>query len=123
MNQSYPVPPPELVQKCWDELRDQTQVLDAAKAWDKAIALAYTAGADQELEATLELMATLNIRGVDYVRNARRSARAPSLKEQAIKGFHTMSQFVLDEWSGCSDYKVYKEITDTVLRALEQLND
>ena len=34
-----------------------------------------------------------------------------------------MSQFVLDEWSGCSDYKVYKEITDTVLRALEQLND
>ena len=47
MTDQHPItPPPELVQQCWDELRDQTQVLDAAKAWDKAIALAYRAGAD-----------------------------------------------------------------------------
>ena len=49
--------------------------------------------------------------------------KSPSLKEQALKGFYTISQFVLDEWSGCSDYKVYKEITDTVLRALEALDE
>ena len=40
-------------------------------------------GADQELEATLGLMETLNIRGVDYIRNARRP-QPPSLKEQAL---------------------------------------
>ena len=113
MNRSYPVPPPELVQKCWDELRDQTQVLDAAKAWDKAIALAYTAGADQELEATLELIATLNIRGVDYVRNARRSARAPSLKEEAL--------LVID--TAVNDYRMSSDAASIIRRALERLND
>ena len=69
-------------------------------------------GADQELEATLGLMATLNIRGVDYVRNARRSARAPSLKEEALKQL----QFLQQCGAGHRD-------TDKILRALEQLSD
>ena len=68
-------------------------------------------GADQELEATLGLMATLNIRGVDYVRNARRSARAPSLKEQALA--------VLDDCANCLD-GAHENI---IRRALEALDD
>jgi hypothetical protein len=48
-------------------------------------------GADQELEATLGLMATLNIRGVDYVRNARRP-KPPSLKEQALEALEEMNE-------------------------------
>ena len=72
-----PSPPPELVEQWYDECFEANEaalpyVATQAAQW----------GADQELEATLGLMATLNIRGVDYVRNARRPKR-PSLKEQA----------------------------------------
>ena len=74
MTDQHPItPPPELVQQCWDELRDQTQVLDAAKAWDKAIALAYRAGADQELEACCEL--TRDNDGYDAALGLRASRR------------------------------------------------
>ena len=113
-------PPPELVQQCWDELRDQTQDLDAAKAWGKAITLAYQAGADQELEATLGLMATLNIRGVDYVRNARRSARASSLKEQALADLDSMS--IEPCWiNGIDANALVRAKYDNIRRALEAL--
>ena len=113
-------PPPELVQQCWDELRDQTQDLDAAKAWGKAITLAYQAGADQELEATLGLMATLNIRGVDYVRNARRSARASSLKELALADLDSMS--IEPCWiNGIDANALVRAKYDNIRRALEAL--
>jgi DNA-directed RNA polymerase specialized sigma24 family protein len=81
MSNRHPIiPPPELVQEWWDKVPgtftsmvDETHLATQAAQW----------GADQELEATLGLMATLNIRGVDYVRNARRP-KPPSLKEQAL---------------------------------------
>jgi len=45
----------------------------------------------------------------------------PSLKEQALNGFDTISKVVLDEYSGTSFYEEYKKITDTVRQALESL--
>lgn len=47
--------------------------------------LAYQAGADKELELTLKLMRTLQIRGVDYIHRVRRPGlfgKTPSLKER-----------------------------------------
>ena len=76
MTNEHPItPPPELVHQWVDMLssRSDQAVFTMAAQW----------GADQELQSTLGLMATLNIRGVDYVRNARRP-KPPSLKEQAL---------------------------------------
>ena len=63
-NHSPITPPTELVQQ-WEN-----RIFDEQENVDVLLIEAYKAGADQELEATLKLMATLNIRGVDYVRNA-----------------------------------------------------
>ena len=93
MTNRHPIttPPPELVKQWlaepeyvsgWNGKCTMISVTD--HRFSNICAKAAQWGADQELEATLGLMATLNIRGVDYVRNARRSARAPSLKEQAL---------------------------------------
>ena len=68
--------------------------------------------ADTELEATLGLMATLNIRGVDYVRNARRP-KPPSLKEQALLAIDT----------AVADGRLSPDVSNVVRRALEQLDD
>ena len=120
-DQNHPITPPHELVEQWIELPiSLEEILDVAVRW----------GADQELEACCktfedvwdgEDFVTLS----DFLRGLRaaRRPKPPSLKEQAIKGFHTISQFVLDEWSGCSDYKVYKEITDTIFHALEQLDD
>jgi hypothetical protein len=70
-------------------------------------------GADQELEATLGLMETLNIRGVDYIRNVRRP-KPPSLKEQAL----TM---LLHLEGAAQDSMDTTEATTTIRRALEAL--
>ena len=113
MTDQHPItPPPELVQQCWDELRDQTQVLDAAKAWDKAIALAYRAGADQELEACCEL--TRDNDGYDAALGLRASRRPepPSLKEQALEALEHILHNSSTELGA-----------ETIRRALEQLND
>jgi hypothetical protein len=72
-------PPPELAQQWYRDAEHQLApyyvfVARCAAQW----------GADQELAATLGLMETLNIRGVDYIRNVRRP-KPPSLKEQAIR--------------------------------------
>jgi hypothetical protein len=103
-------PPPELVQQCWDELRDQTQDLDAARAWVKAITLAYQAGADQELEACCAWLA--QSASEPYI-NALRIARPkpPSLKEQAL---HELNDVY-------SRDKIDDSTYDTICRALEAL--
>jgi len=96
MTEKHPItPPPELVLK-W--ARSSNAFYEAAR-W----------GADQELEATLGLMATLNIRGVDYVRNARRP-KPPSLKEQALDELIAAERLYPADWS-------------TIRRALEALDD
>ena len=113
LNQHPITPPPELVQQCWDELRDQTQDLDAAKAWGKAITLAYQAGADQELEACLLLVGDgrrENLSQVIALRTARRP-KPPSLKEQALAE-------LVDAYD---EDKIDDTTFDTIHRALKQL--
>ena len=105
------IPPPELVEQWWDavpgtftHLADEMQLATAAAQW----------GADQELEATLGLMETLNIRGVDYIRNVRRPEPPRSLKEQALKQ--------LDEISTCFRVTHMGDIVcDKIREALESL--
>ena len=108
-NHSPITPPTELVQQ-WEN-----RIFDEQENVDVLLIEAYKAGADQELEATLKLMATLNIRGVDYVRNARRSARASSLKEQALLQLDTLNADLAMHGRGC--------YLSQIRRALEALND
>ena len=119
-NQQHPITlPPELRRSWLDEAWHKYP--DNLSAWIEYVAEKSAQwGADQELEETLGLMETLNIRGVDYIRNVRRP-KPPSLKEQALKGFDYMSQFALGELEGTSDYEEYKKIADTVRQALESL--
>ena len=110
MNDNHPItPPPELVEQ-WIGDWHKAEVKSAAYSSHIATQAARW-GADHELEATLGLMATLNIRGVDYIRNARRSARAPSLKEEAL---HELAD-VYDR------DKIDDTTYDTIRRALEAL--
>ena len=108
-NHSPITPPTELVQQ-WEN-----RIFDEQENVDVLLIEAYKAGADQELEATLKLMATLNIRGVDYVRNARRSARASSLKEQALLQLDTLNADLAMHGRGCD--------LSQIRRALEATND
>jgi hypothetical protein len=78
-------------------------------------------GADQELEACAEwLYSRCLIGGAVELRNYRRP-EPPTLKEQALKGFDTISEVVLEAYSETSVYEEYKKIADTVREALEAL--
>ena len=114
MTNQHPITPPsELVQQCWDELRDETQALDAAKAWGRAIALAYQAGADQELEACCGFIGCEHsVAWSSKLRTARRP-KPPSLNSIALQMLGTIER----------DAHYLPEITDTIRKALEQLND
>ena len=92
-------PPPELVKKLQD-----LGNLDA-------IALAYQAGADQELEACHCEVSFWGGKGMADRLQATRRPKPPSLKEQALEALGRMDQFPTTE------DKV------TILRALEQLDD
>ena len=93
-NQHIITVPPELAQKCWDELRNQTQLLDSATGWDKAIALAYQAGADRELEACCEWLCEDSMpKNSNRLRAARRP-KPPNLKEQALNALEVIPKLV-----------------------------
>ena len=105
---NYPItPPPELVQQCWDELRDATQALDAAKAWGRAIALAYQAGADQQLAEDAKWLDQQSLDAphlkITPVGKSLIEAMRPkplSLKELAlasVKRFEESGEFVSDQ--------------------------
>ena len=111
-------PPPELVQQWAAEARSETfatqHLCNQAAQW----------GADQELEACVKWIEDCGYHpSVPEDLRAARRPKPPSLKEQALKGFDNISTFVLDEHEGTSFYEEYKKITDTVLRALETLDD
>ena len=104
-------PPPELIGR-WEEdwhhskvkhIELEDHIANEAAQW----------GADMELEATLGLMETLNIRGVDYIRNVRRP-KPPSLKEQALEALQSMDY--MNQFPNEHDY-------NTIRRALEALDD
>ena len=114
MTDNHPItPPPELVNQCWDELRNETQALDAAKAWGRAIALAYQAGADQELEACCEWM---KLEGHEHEHTALRAARRP--KPPSLKG-----QALIELGDVYNRNKIDDVTYDTIRKALEQLDD
>ena len=105
-NKQHPItPPPELAQTLWNEMRNaHTEDILASYAWDRAIAKAYRAGANKELELTLKIMRTLQIRGVDYIHRVRRpglSSKTPSLKERLttaiVNGDERLAIQLLDE--------------------------
>jgi hypothetical protein len=97
-NQRPITPPPELVQQ-WLELSPAL-----------AIAAAFQAGADQELEACCEWLEQNQGRWeIPASLRAARRPKPPSLKEQALE--------VLD------DAKLDAAHYNIILRALEQLND
>jgi hypothetical protein len=77
MNQSYPVPPPELLDQ-WCMENNWRDIAIQAAQW----------GADQELEACCEWLDTEKILTKDggYIRKLRaaRRPKPPSLKEQAL---------------------------------------
>jgi hypothetical protein len=104
MTNQHPITPPfEIMdQWCMDfyELGSWRDIAIKAAHW----------GADQELEATLELMETLNIRGVEYIRNVRRP-KPPSLKAQALIEFNSLLGDSKDEGAAI------------ILRALETMPD
>ena len=90
-NHSPITPPDELFNQWFDNWRKNKDLQIIGCDFYIATQAAQW-GADQELEATLGLMTTLNIRGVDYVRNARRP-KPPSLKEQGLEALERMDQF------------------------------
>jgi hypothetical protein len=99
---THPItPPPELVE--W--LQDLGNL--------DAIALAYQAGADQELEAYCEWLCTGYADIASRLRAARRP-RPPSLKEQSLA--------LIDLIQGNEKAWDTRDL-DVVRRALEQLND
>ena len=108
MNQSYPVPPPELLEQWSTEANRQDCV-----SYTKSIAIdAAQWGADQELEACCEWVKERRFggdgQGWSWATSLRafRRPKPPSLKEQALEQ--------------CNDYI---DPDGIIRRALEQLND
>jgi hypothetical protein len=110
MTESYPVPPPELVEQ-WIRERDGLEHLATQSAqW----------GADKELEACCQ---ALRVRGtrmrcmeanqtIEHLRATRRP-KPPSLKEQAL--------LVID--TAVNDYRMSPDAASIIRRALEALDD
>ena len=114
MTDQHPItPPPELVQKWWDNvpgtftsLVDETELATQAAQW----------GADQELEACCEWLfesAYPHKVASVYLRTTRRP-NPPRLKEQALEALEA-----LPTPAG----QVTADRLDTIRRALEALND
>ena len=108
MNQSYPVPPPELVDQ-WDEegtnmFRPEYQTHLCAKAaqW----------GADQELQACINFVYDNELCDPDFHNNLRdaRRPKPPSLAKRALHILGTHGDL------SCAEH-------DTIRRALEALDD
>ena len=112
MNQSYPVPPPELVQQWMTEAHDRRLpggpdvrvIATKAACW----------GADQELEACIEWLDTGLMTPYAAIRlRSDRRPEPPSLKEQALKALTAIE----------GDFNTVGDRADTIRRALEQLDD
>ena len=84
--------------------RPTTLPPEALRIWDEA---------DANIEASMQRIRELT--------TPLRRPGSGGLKEEALQGFKTVSQFVLGELEGTSDYEEYKKIADTVLKALESL--
>jgi hypothetical protein len=116
MTDNHPItPPPELVQRLCDKAI--LSGLDGAKRGEIEVALileAFAAGADMELEACCGWLREDGLfeTRIGHLRAARRP-KPPSLNEVALQMLGTIER----------DAHYLPEITDTIRRALEQLDD
>jgi hypothetical protein len=109
MNQSYPVPPPELVQQWWaEETYDPFGV-----AISRLATQAARWGADQELEACCGFIGCEHSVAWSSKLRAARRPKPPSLKEQALKALTAIE----------GDFNTVGDRADTIRRALEALDD
>ena len=105
-------PPPELVQKWWEEADQYQRSGDNAKTYfDHVAARAAQWGADQELEACCNWLQDPDLNVDTYKLRAARRPKQPSLKQQAMA--------VLDDVDAQLDAAHY----NVLLRALEALPD
>jgi hypothetical protein len=112
-NQQHPITPPPKLFKQWEDdilnERDNVDyVLDCA--WKNG----FQAGADQELEACCEWMLEMDLAASGDIEQllSERRPKPPSLKEQALAALGSIERG-----------QDRPEDTDTIRRALEQLND
>jgi hypothetical protein len=114
MTQQHPItPPPELVQQ-WEV--DATFNRGAASSWTAAFAArAAQWGADQELEACCDWLSDFAHDHPDWPVDLliARRPQPETLKSIALKMLYTIERMDV----------VIPEITDTIRRALEQLDD
>jgi two-component SAPR family response regulator len=123
MTDSFIAPPPELVQQ-WggDAYLSDVNHNEEDWAYEQHIATrAAQWGADQELKACCELLRQFGFNETLPRLQRVRRPEPPSLKEEALKGFDTIADIVLDEYSGTKFYEKYKKVADTIKRALEAL--
>ena len=116
MTQTHPItPPPELVAKLWREASAGRDDAPIGEIFNHGIYLAYRAGADQELEACIQLLDINGCPGkwIDMLRAARRP-KPTTLKEQALELVSRIEK-ARSPWE-------LSEL-DTIRRALEALDD
>ena len=117
MTQEHPItPPPELVRE-WSQNRGYSC---ADELWDYLATQAARWGADQQLELDAKWLdhnalneAHLKIAPMGDVLKEAMRPKPPSLNEVALQMLSTIER----------DARYLPEITDTIRRALEQLND
>jgi len=122
MTQQHPItPPPGLVDSIWNQFKTgPTRNLLTSEAFREAITKAAQWGADQELEACCEWFQEF-YKTESWVKHdlkhfrAARRPKPPSLKEQALTALNEADQGLNEsEW---------QQRSDTIRRALEQLDD
>ena len=124
----YPItPPPELVEQ-WVETWHSIPDLPDCR-YEYIATQAARWGADAEMRACCEWvdaefpMYPKSDGPASYrLANARRP-KPPSLAEQALENFETISKFALDEYSGCEVYSEYENMVNVILSALKRLQE
>ena len=107
MSAHHPLTPP-------DELLEHWCAVGKLGNWQNALALAYRAGADQELEACCEWLKDFpHFVGIEEQLRAARRPKPPSLKEQSLA-------LVEQHEEG---WRPSPKDWDTIRRALEALDD
>ena len=104
----HPINPP-------DELLDQWCITGKSGNLHNALTLAYRAGADQELEASLEWLVQEAYIDAPYRLRAARRPKPPRLKEQALEAIGRLCASVIHD--------DLKNDAATIRRALEALDD
>ena len=79
--------------------------------------------ADQELEACLEWISNQDWTWTKAQLLDARRPKPLSKKEQALKEFKEVEDFVLGQLEGCSDFNKFKTYVNNINFTLEQLND